>query len=172
MSELLYQLGVDWKLLLSQAVNFLLLLALLTFFIYKPLLKIMQERRKKIELGVKGGEEAAKLIEEAEKIKEKKVSGAENLAIGIIKSAEQSALKQKEQILLEAKSRSDAFLRQAAEIAERRRQEQLLSLLAGARGLVKEAIVKTVELEPAKIDEKLIDEALGKIKEESKLTQE
>ena len=47
MLELAEKLGLDWKLLLSQAVNFLVLLALLRQFAYKPLLKILKERRTK-----------------------------------------------------------------------------------------------------------------------------
>jgi F-type H+-transporting ATPase subunit b len=169
MSELLSQLGIDWKLLLSQGVNFLLLLIILTLFVYKPLLRVMRERRKKIELGVKAGEIAELKIAEAEKIKKEKISEAEKAALTIIKEAERSALKQKETILLEAKIKSSAFLKEAAEIAERRTKEQLLTLLSEAKGLVKEAIVKTVELEPSKIDEKLIDQAINKIKKERKL---
>ena len=45
--------------LVAQALNFLILLVVLTIFVYRPLMRTMEERRKKIELGVKGGELAA-----------------------------------------------------------------------------------------------------------------
>ena len=58
MAELLSQLGIDGKLLLSQGVNFGIVLAVLTYFIYKPLVKILNERKTKIEFGLKGAAEA------------------------------------------------------------------------------------------------------------------
>ncbi|TSC75314.1 MAG: F-type H+-transporting ATPase subunit b [Parcubacteria group bacterium Gr01-1014_30] len=164
MSELLHQLGIDWKLLLSQAVNFLVLLAVLTFFLYRPLLRIMRERRQKIELGMRGAEEAEHIIAQAEDTKKQKIAAAEGQALSIISSAEKEALKQKEQLILEARSKSDALLEEAADVAERRLIEQLSSLLADAKQLIKDAIVKTVSLRPDQVDEKLIDQAVHQIK--------
>ena len=46
--ELLTQLGVHWQLLLAQIVNFAILVAVLGFFVYKPLLKLIDERKEKI----------------------------------------------------------------------------------------------------------------------------
>lgn len=166
MPELLRQLGIDWKLLLSQAVNFILLLAILTFFVYRPLLKMMRERREKIELGMRGAEEAELRITQAEKIKEEKISQAEKQALSIIKSAEQSAGKVKEQMLADARIKSAALIKDATEVSERRRIEALQNLLSEAKSLVKEAIVKTISLSPEQIDEKLIAQALNKIKKE------
>jgi len=56
MSELFSAFGVNWKLLLIQAVNFGLLLAALTYFLYKPILKIIDERREKVAEGVRTAE--------------------------------------------------------------------------------------------------------------------
>lgn len=169
MPELLTKLGIDWKLLLSQAVNFLVLLAVLTIFLYKPLLKMMRQRRQKIELGMKGAEEAEKVIAKAEEQKRQKIAAAETEAISIIKTAEQSAQKTKEQFLLEARAKSDAVLKDASEVAARRRLEALSNLLIDARHLVKEAIVKTVSLRPEQVDEKLVEQALSAIKKEKNL---
>ena len=66
MAELAEQLGLDWKLLLSQAVNFLLLLFLLRKFAYLPLLKILKERRARIEEGLAKATEADKRLLEVD----------------------------------------------------------------------------------------------------------
>jgi F-type H+-transporting ATPase subunit b len=58
MEQLLTQLGIDWHLLISQAVNFFLLLIVLRIFVYKPLLTVLRERREKIENGIIKAEEA------------------------------------------------------------------------------------------------------------------
>ncbi|MBI1812510.1 F0F1 ATP synthase subunit B [Candidatus Peregrinibacteria bacterium] len=56
--ELLAKLGVDWKLLLAQVVNFSIILGVLSFFIYRPLLNLLDERRARI----------AKAMEDAKRI--------------------------------------------------------------------------------------------------------
>lgn len=47
--ELLAKFGIDVRLLIAQAVNFLLLLGILTWAVYRPLLRIMNERSRKIQ---------------------------------------------------------------------------------------------------------------------------
>ena len=51
MQQLLSQLGINWELLVSQAVNFALLLIVLRLFVYKPLLKLLHDRRARIQDG-------------------------------------------------------------------------------------------------------------------------
>ena len=66
MADLLISFGVDWRLLIIQAVNFAVLLAALTYFLYKPVTNMLDERRKKIAQGVKDAEAAAARLEHAE----------------------------------------------------------------------------------------------------------
>ena len=47
--ELFGKLGIEWKLLLAQGLNFILLLIILRKFLYKPILKMLDERRAKAE---------------------------------------------------------------------------------------------------------------------------
>ena len=47
--ELFGKLGIEWKLLLAQGLNFILLLIILRRFLYKPILKMLDERRSKAE---------------------------------------------------------------------------------------------------------------------------
>jgi F0F1-type ATP synthase membrane subunit b/b' len=46
------QFGIDWKLFLSQLINFVLILIILKFFVYNPVLKTLKERNKKIKEGL------------------------------------------------------------------------------------------------------------------------
>lgn len=45
MVEILHALGIDWFALLAQAVNFAILVFVLVKFVYKPVLKVIDERR-------------------------------------------------------------------------------------------------------------------------------
>ncbi|TSC58537.1 MAG: F-type H+-transporting ATPase subunit b [Candidatus Peregrinibacteria bacterium Greene0416_19] len=60
--ELLTKLGIDWKLLLAQIVNFTIVLGVLTYFVYRPLLDLLDRRRDRI----------AKAMEEVKQIEHQK----------------------------------------------------------------------------------------------------
>lgn len=59
--ELLQTLGIDWKLLIAQVVNFTILLLVLWKVVYKPLSTLMSERTEKIQ---KGLDDAKKMDEQ------------------------------------------------------------------------------------------------------------
>lgn len=160
MSELFSQLGIDPKLLLAQGVNFIILLFVLTKLVYKPLMKIVEERRKKIELGVKGGEVAEKIIKLAEEEKSGIIKKADASAVAIISEAEKNAQKKAQEIALQADKKAQSALREAMLLAERKEKEEMAKVSIEARKLVKEAIIKTVQLKPEQVDEKLIEEAV------------
>ena len=163
MSELFEALGINGKTLIFQAINFGILLTVLTIFVYRPLAKIMEERRKKIELGVRGGEEAAKRIAEADAIKAQKISEGESQAIVIIAGAEGEGQKRSHEIVHGAEKKAEYIIEEALAIVAKKKQEELEQLKQEAGALVKEAIIKTVELDPSQVDEKLINKAVAQL---------
>src|SRR3989344_160525 len=161
MSELFNQLGVNWRLLLSQGVNFLILLVALTFLIYKPLLKVMAERKRRIEGGLADAEEAERKLKNIGNLETERMAKAEREALGVIKKAENEAQLSAKSIVLTAEGRAVAVLKEAAEIASKKRTEDLENLKKEGAGLIREAIQRTVELDPRAVDEKLIGKALA-----------
>src|SRR5882724_4748781 len=59
--------GWNWKLFLSQVISFCIVAYLLQRFAYKPILAILEERRRKIEEGQINAEKIKKELAEAEK---------------------------------------------------------------------------------------------------------
>src|SRR5437763_4217945 len=59
--------GWNWKLFLSQVISFCIVAFLLQRFAYKPILAILEERRRKIEEGQLNAEKIKKELAEAEK---------------------------------------------------------------------------------------------------------
>ena len=57
--ELLTKLGVDWKLLIAQIVNFTILVSVLTYFVYRPLLDLLDARRERIRKAVEDENESS-----------------------------------------------------------------------------------------------------------------
>ena len=168
MNQLLDQLGIDWKLFLSQAINFFILLLVLTFFVYKPVIKIIKERNKKIKEGLDKAEEAVVRLKEIDVIGKEKIKEAENASINIIKATESKA-KALEQELQQKSEEKQIQMQKDLQASFKKQQEEAQGIvLKNAIELVKKTIVKTVELKPEAVDEALIKKAITEIKDESK----
>src|SRR3989344_2774487 len=130
MNELFAAFGVNWKLLLIQAVNFGLLLAALSYFLYRPILRIIDERREKVAEGVRLAESASRPLAEAKEEGEQLVgeaakkaealaaasrTSAEQKGVGIVKDAQARA----DQVLAEAQVRAEEVKRQTIAASER-----------------------------------------------------
>ncbi len=89
--EILNEFGIKWELLAAQVVNFLLLLFLLNKFLYKPLLKVILERKDRIVQGLKGAEEIEEKLKKLELDREKKLEEVASEAKVILKDAADSA---------------------------------------------------------------------------------
>ena len=160
MSTLLHKLGIDWKLLISQGVNFLILLVVLTKFVYRPLIRIMKERAEKIHKGLEDAEEAKRRLVSIDAIKTQKLAEADKSAVEVIAKAEEVGKKRYQEILMQADARAADVLQEADRVAEHKKIEGLNTLTREARGLIKEAIIKTTEADPQAIDEALIEKAI------------
>ena len=88
------KLGIQPVQLLAQVFNFLILIILLRKYLYKPILKMLEERRKKIEEGLKSSEQAKKELDEAEKKKAEIISKAKLEASKIMDEAKKAGKKQ------------------------------------------------------------------------------
>ncbi len=157
------QLGIDWRLLISQVVNFLLLLIILRLFVYKPVLNILKKRQEKIEEGIAKTEEADQRLKDVDVISLKKVKEAENKAMGIIKSTEERAKEKEAELLEKAREKETAYMKKVEQSIATEKETSRREMEKEAAELVKRALVKTVELDPEKIDEALIKKAVEQI---------
>ncbi|MDP3402964.1 MAG: F0F1 ATP synthase subunit B [bacterium] len=119
MESLLDAFGIDWKLLTAQLVNFGVLFVALTWLLYKPVMKTLDERAAKIAQGVEDAEIASEKAARADENAAKVVKGAETEAEGIVASARDLAGTEKSRIMKEAEARAA----QVAADAEARAEE-------------------------------------------------
>ena len=125
MAELFSNLGLDIKLLFAQAVNFLLVLWLLNRFVFKKILKFLDERKGNIERGV---ELTAKAEREMERIGEARslaMGKARALAEGLVVEAKGKGKAAETKIVAEARASAEVLLEKAKEEAERKKQDAL-----------------------------------------------
>lgn len=160
MSELIHQLGIDWKLLLSQAVNFLILLVVLRAFVYQPIVKILKERQRRIKEGLEKAAEADIRLQEVGVIAKSKLKDAEREALEILRQTEAKARETEAKLLEAAKEKESELFAQANLAIEGKKKDATASFRKEAAAIVKAAIAKTVELSPDAIDEALIRKAV------------
>jgi F-type H+-transporting ATPase subunit b len=164
MNAFVSQFGLDWKLFASQLVNFFLILIILRLFVYKPVIKILKERNKKIKEGLDKAEEAGIRLKEIDVISKEKIKEAETTSINMIRATEKKA-KDLEQALQKKSEENQIKVQKELQDNYKKQQEQVQDLVfRNAVELVKKTIIKTVELKPESIDEALIKKAIDEAK--------
>ena len=166
--DILGQLGIDWKLFLSQLVNFFLILIILTIFVYKPVIKIIKERNAKIKEGLDKAEEAGVRLKKIDEIGKEKIKEAEKTSINIIKATEDKAKVLDRELQKKTEEKQVQMQKELQENFQKQQEEMKDIVLKDAVELVKKAIIKTVELKPEAVDEALIKKAVDGIKHEAK----
>lgn len=165
-ASFLEQFGIDWKLFLSQLVNFALILIVLRAFVYKPVLKMLKERNLKIQEGLDKAKEAGIRLAEVDQIAKDKIKEANNESIGIINATQQKA-KDLEASLQQKIEASHLQAQKDLDASYKKQQAEAQDLVfKNAVDLVKKTIIKTVELKPADVDDALIQKAVDSIKNE------
>ncbi|MCL5783857.1 MAG: F0F1 ATP synthase subunit B [Patescibacteria group bacterium] len=89
--EILNQFGIKPVLLIAQGVNFLLLLFILKKFLYKPILKVLDERKQKIADSLKNADEIEKKLGQISQEREEALRKAAKDAEVILQEATQTA---------------------------------------------------------------------------------
>src|SRR3990167_3599303 len=118
MNELFAAFGINWQLLLVQAINFGLLLFVLWYFLYTPVLKLIDDRQKKIADGVKTAEAADRKLADAKTEGEGIVGTAAQEAESLVATARSRADEKGNEIVKAAEARANTVLEEASARAE------------------------------------------------------
>lgn len=164
MAELFQQLGIDWRLLLSQAVNFLLLFIVLRAFAYKPIMKILKDRRMKIEEGMTKAKEADLRLHQANESAKHIMKETEGQALNLLKETEERSKTLEADLLKKAQEKEQALFENAEKIIQAKAAAAKREMHEDAARLVKEAIARTVELDPKAVDEALVAKAVKELR--------
>lgn len=109
-SDVLGNLGIDGTLFVAQLINFLIVLAVLWFFAYKPFMKLMADRTKKIEDGIKRADEIDERMAALEAEREEVLAKARVEAKGIVDEAEDIAKKRGEALVANARQEVESVV--------------------------------------------------------------
>ena len=155
-------LGINIPVLIAQIVNFTFLLLVLRLFIYKPVLKMLDERRERIREGLSAAERGREAAAEANRDAAAQIDAARAEGQQIVAQAQQVAQRLQEEGRAQAAVQADALIERArteiqlerdTAIAELRREFADLTI-AAAEKVIGQSLDRTAH-------QRLIDEALA-----------
>ncbi|HET6745626.1 MAG TPA: F0F1 ATP synthase subunit B [Candidatus Limnocylindria bacterium] len=157
--------GVDVPKLLFQVINFLLLLYLLNRFLFKPVLKLLDERESRIKKGLEDAEAAARDRELAQAEREAALDEARKEAQAMIARATKIADDSKAEILAEAKAQAEKVTARATEEITAEKDRAMAELRATVADLALEAASRLVRKEmDSPTQRKLVEDFLAEVK--------
>jgi len=134
-------LGIEGGLLLSQLVNFVILLVLLRMFLYRPILNMLEQRRNRIAESMKEAERVSAAAREAEQEKGKVLDAARREAQELRAQAARDA----EKIAQEVRSRAEQEASDIRLKAQTDAQTQAESILADANKQIADLAIAATE---------------------------
>lgn len=145
-------LNLDWNIIWN-VVNILVLFLLLKFFLFKPVTRIMEERRKAIADSIAEAEAKKQAAGELQKQYQMRLTEAQREAAGIVKDAKEQASREAEKILRQARADAAGMLEDA--------RKQIGAEQAKAMQEIKGQVAGLALLAAAKLAQKNMDEEAG-----------
>jgi len=165
MAELLKNFGVEWKLLLAQAVNFFILFFLLKKFAYRPIVDMLRHRKSEIERGLAMRDEAAENLAQTKVMEGEAAERANKNALAVVSDAEEIAKKRTDEIAGEAMKKSEHIVEEARRIIREERGRMAEEVERDAEELIHAGLARVLGALPPEVrDRELIREALRELK--------
>lgn len=134
--ELLSKLGIHWSLLLAQVLNFTVVLGVLTIFVYKPLLALLDARRERIMKAMEDAKRMDQQNREMEAFRDQQLQRIDQECGLLIEKAKSHAESLEQEILQKAREEAKAIVD--------RGKQQLLEERARALQDIHEIVAKGI----------------------------
>jgi F-type H+-transporting ATPase subunit b len=157
--------AVDVPKLAFQVFNFLLLLYLLNRFLFKPVLKLLDEREARIKKGLEDAEAAARDRELASAEREAALDEARKEAQAMVARANKIAEDSRAEILAEAKDQAEKISARAREEITAEKDRAMAELRATVADLALDAAARLVRSEMNQTTQRrLVEDFLKEVK--------
>lgn len=142
MGEVISTFHIDIKLLIAQVVNFAIVFAVLYYFGIKPLMKVLQERSQKIDDSLKNAEKIKSELADTQKQRDEIIIRAKSEATSILAEVNQQGEARKLEMLAKAKEEINIIITKTKQDLEREKKSISQQLKAETGELVVQAIEK------------------------------
>ena len=155
-------LGIDLKEFIFYLINFVILIGILAKFLYKPFLKILDERRQKIQDALDSAEAMNRRADEKMDAYTRRIANVESEGREIIREAKSKADTEARAILDDAGERASKMITDAREEIERDKAKARADMKGEIRDLALLAASRILEEEiaPNERQEQIVDQIL------------
>jgi F-type H+-transporting ATPase subunit b len=161
MEEGLADLGISWPTLLAQIVNFGILFGLLYLVAYKPIMRMLDERSRKVKESMEQTEYIKEQAARAEEEYEQRIEAASKEGQEVIARAVRTGEETRQQAQQEARQEADSLINRARTEIQRERDEAIDELRKEFADLTILAAGKVIERSLDKDEHRqLIDKVL------------
>ena len=157
------KLGINWGLLIAQIFNVVLLVWLLTRFLYRPVLNILNERTRRIQESLKETEQVKEQLARANEDYDQKLAQARQEAAAILAQAQERAKLQEAEIIAQARQEADRIRSDAREQAVQERDGLMRDLKNQMADLVTITASRVLGEELKSNHDQLIEESLASL---------
>jgi F-type H+-transporting ATPase subunit b len=120
--------GLSWGTFIPYLINFIIILVVLRIFAYKPILAMLDERRKTIAQSMQEAQRIKEELAKTQSMREEILVKANDTAERMIKEARQAAEKHQDQKLKEALQQAEDVLRKAQQAGLLEREKMMADL--------------------------------------------
>lgn len=157
------KLGINWALLIAQLFNVILVLWLLSTYLFKPVLNMLNERTRRIQESLNAAEQAKADQANVRKEYEAELARARQEAAAILAQAQERAKSQEVEIIAQARQEADRIRVEAREQAVQEREQLLRDLKDQVADLVTATATRVLGAELKLNHERLIEESLASL---------
>jgi F-type H+-transporting ATPase subunit b len=157
------KLGINWGLLIAQIFNVVLLVWLLTRFLYKPVLNMFNERTNRIQESLREADQVKEQLARAKQDYDAELARARQEAAGILAQAQERAKVQEQEIVAQARQAAEHIRTEAREQAVQEREQLLRDLKSQVAELVTKTATRVLGEELKSNHDRLIEESLASL---------
>ena len=143
--EIIKNFGIDPYLLAAQIINFLVLFYLLKRFAFKPILQVLEKRKREIQEGIERAEEGKMALEKALEEEKKILKKAQSEAQKILSNAQNQAEKTTDEMKDRAKGQVEQMLHDAQLKRDREERELEKRIAISAAKLAVDMVNASIE---------------------------
>jgi F-type H+-transporting ATPase subunit b len=157
------KLGINWGLLIAQLINVIFVVWLLTAFLYRPILNMLNQRTNRIQEGLQDAEKVREQLANAKRDYDAELARARQEAAGVLAQAQERARAQAAEIIAQAHRDAEKIKSDALAQAEQERQRMLGELKDRMAELVVLTAERVLGEELRSNHDRLIEESLAEL---------
>lgn len=156
-------LGINWGLLIAQLFNVIILVVLLSRFLYKPVLNMLNERTERVQASLREADQVKTQIASAQQDYEAQISRGRQEAASIVAQAQERAKSQEVEIVAQARGEADRIRAEARQQSVQERDQLLREVKGQMASLITATAEKVIGAELRTNHDQLIDESLAQL---------